>query len=50
MNDVLPVLISIGGWIGAAEFLRAYALVSKGRLAREEVLNEWIRRTVVVEC
>ena len=25
-------------------------VVSKGRLAREEVLNERVRRAVVVEC
>ena len=33
VNDVLSSLISLGGWIGAAELLMAYFLVSKGTIA-----------------
>jgi len=38
VNDVLPSLISIGGWIGAAELLVAYFLVSKGTI-KYQALN-----------
>ncbi|EEH65477.1 hypothetical protein HMPREF0058_1642 [Actinomyces urogenitalis DSM 15434] len=37
MTDVIPTLIAIGGWIGAAEFLLAYFLVSKGRIAGDSL-------------
>ena len=37
MNDVLPSLISLGGWIGAAELLVAYFLVSKGTIAGDSL-------------
>ena len=54
MNDVLPTLISIGGWIGAAEFLLAYALVSKGRIAgdslRYQALNLSASALLLINC
>ena len=37
VNDVLSSLISIGGWIGAAELLVAYFLVSKGTIAGDSL-------------
>lgn len=37
MANALPTLIAIGGWIGAAEFLLAYFLVSKGRIAGDSL-------------
>ena len=37
VNDVLPSLISIGGWIGAAELLMAYFMVSKGTIAGDSL-------------
>lgn len=54
MNDVLPTLISIGGWIGAAEFLLAYALVSKGRISgdslRYQALNLSASALLLINC
>ena len=54
MNDVLPTLISIGGWIGAAEFLLAYTLVSKGRIAgdslRYQALNLSASALLLINC
>ncbi|WP_413228357.1 CBU_0592 family membrane protein [Actinomyces trachealis] len=54
MNNVAGVLISIGGWIGAAEFLLAYMLVSKGRLAgdslRYQALNLSASVLLLVNC
>ena len=37
VNDVLSSLISIGGWIGAAELLMAYFMVSKGTIAGDSL-------------
>ena len=37
VNDVLSSLISLGGWIGAAELLMAYFLVSKGTIAGDSL-------------
>ena len=37
MNDVLSSLISIGGWIGVAELLMAYFMVSKGTIAGDSL-------------
>ena len=37
VNDVLSSLISLGGWIGAAELLVAYFLVSKGTIAGDSL-------------
>ena len=37
VNDVLSSLISIGGWIGAAELLVAYFLVSKGTISGDSL-------------
>ena len=37
VNDVLSSLISLGGWIGAAELLIAYFLVSKGTIAGDSL-------------
>ena len=54
MNDALPTLISIGGWIGAAEFLLAYTLVSKGRIAgdslRYQALNLSASALLLINC
>ena len=48
VNDMTSILITVGGWIGAAELLLAYALISKGRVAgdslRYQALNEEIGR------
>ena len=37
VNNVLLSLISAGGWIGAAELLVAYFLVSKGTIAGDSL-------------
>ena len=37
VNNVLSSLISAGGWIGAAELLVAYFLVSKGTIAGDSL-------------
>ena len=37
VNDALSSLISLGGWIGAAELLVAYFLVSKGTIAGDSL-------------
>ncbi|MBF0696392.1 CBU_0592 family membrane protein [Actinomyces bowdenii] len=37
MNDLLPLLIAAGAWIGAAELLIAYVLVSKGSMAGDSL-------------
>ena len=54
MTDVLPTLIAVGGWIGAAEFLFAYFLVSKGRIAgdslRYQALNLSASVLLLVNC
>ena len=54
MNDLLGTLIAAGGWIGAAEFLVAYVLVSKGRLAgdslRYQALNLTASVLLLVNC
>ena len=54
MNNVLGTLISAGGWIGAAELLAAYILVSKGRLAgdslRYQALNISASVLLLVNC
>ncbi|WP_229116732.1 CBU_0592 family membrane protein [Actinomyces bovis] len=54
MNDVVDVLIAVGGWIGAAEFLLAYLLVSNGRLAgdslRYQALNLSASVLLLVNC
>lgn len=54
MNDVLPTLIAVGGWIGAAELLLAYALVSRRRIAgdslRYQALNITGSVLLMVNC
>ena len=54
MNDVLPTLIAVGGWTGAAELLLAYALVSRGRIAgdslRYQALNITGSVLLMVNC
>lgn len=37
VNDLLPLLIAAGAWIGAAELLIAYVLVSKGSMAGDSL-------------
>ena len=37
MNDVLATIISIGGWVGAAEFLLGYFLISRNRIAGDSL-------------
>lgn len=37
VTDVLPTLIAVGGWLGAAAFLAGYFLVSRGRLAGDSL-------------
>ncbi|AMD87577.1 hypothetical protein AXF14_08265 [Actinomyces radicidentis] len=37
MNDVLATIISIGGWVGAAEFLFGYFLISRNRIAGDSL-------------
>ncbi len=48
MNDVLSTLISIGGWIGAAELLVAYVLVSRNRLAGDSLRYQALNLTASV--
>lgn len=54
MRDLADVLISVGGWIGAAEFLLAYFLVSKGRIAGDslkyQALNLSASLLLLVNC
>lgn len=54
VTDVVDLLIGVGGWIGAAEFLLAYFLVSKGRLAgdslRYQALNLSASVLLLVNC
>lgn len=54
MKDLLGTLIATGGWIGAAELLLAYILVSKGRLAgdslRYQALNLTASVLLMVNC
>ena len=37
MNNVLATIISIGGWVGAGEFLFGYFLISKNRVAGDSL-------------
>lgn len=37
MNDVLATIIFIGGWVGAAEFLLGYFLISRNRIAGDSL-------------
>ena len=54
MTDALNTLIAIGGWIGAAEFLLAYILVSRGSLAGDslkyQALNLSASALLLVNC
>ena len=54
VNDVLPTLIAVGGWLGAAELLLAYALVSRRRIAgdslRYQALNITGSVLLMVNC
>lgn len=54
VNHLLDLLIAVGGWIGAAEFLLAYVLVSKGRIAgdslRYQALNLTASVLLLVNC
>ena len=54
VNDVLSSLISIGGWIGAAELLVAYFLVSKGTLAGDSLRYQFLNLTgsvlLIINC
>ena len=52
VNDVLSSLISIGGWIGAAELLVAYFLVSKGTIAGDSLKYQALNITgsVTINC
>lgn len=37
MTHIVPSLLSLAGWLGAAELLWAYALISSGRLAGDSL-------------
>lgn len=37
MTHLVPSLLSLAGWLGAAELLWAYALISSGRLAGDSL-------------
>ncbi len=54
MRDLADLLISVGGWIGAAEFLLAYILVSKGRIAGDslkyQALNLSASLLLLINC
>ena len=54
VNDVLSSLISLGGWIGAAELLMAYFLVSKGTLAGDSLRYQFLNLTgsvlLIINC
>lgn len=54
VTHLLDLLIAVGGWIGAAEFLLAYVLVSKGRIAgdslRYQALNLTASVLLLVNC
>ena len=54
MTDVVDLLICVGGWIGAAELLLAYFLVSRGRLAgdslRYQALNLSASLLLLISC
>ncbi len=51
---MLPTLIAAGGWIGAAELLLAYALVSRGCIAgdslRYQALNITGSVLLMINC
>ena len=48
------ILITVGGWIGAAELLLAYALISKGRVAGDSLRYQALNLTgsvlLVINC
>ena len=54
VNDLLPLLIAAGAWIGAAELLVAYVLISKGSMAgdslRYQALNISGSCLLMVNC
>ncbi len=54
VNELLPSLIGLGGWIGAAELLAAYALVSKGSIAGDSLKYQALNITgsilLMVNC
>ena len=45
VNDMTSILITVGGWIGAAELLLAYALISKGRVAGDSLRYQALNLT-----
>ena len=54
VNDMASILITVGGWIGAAELLLAYALISKGRIAGDSLRYQALNLTgsvlLVINC
>ena len=54
VNDMTSILITVGGWIGAAELLLAYALISKGRVAGDSLRYQALNLTgsvlLVINC
>ncbi len=54
VNDMASIFITIGGWIGAAELLLAYALISKGRIAGDSLRYQALNLTgsvlLVINC
>ena len=54
VNDMTSILITVGGWIGAAELLLAYALISKGRIAGDSLRYQALNLTgsvlLVINC
>ncbi len=45
VNDMASIFITVGGWIGAAELLLAYALISKGRIAGDSLRYQALNLT-----
>ncbi|WKR22317.1 CBU_0592 family membrane protein [Actinomyces israelii] len=54
VNDMASIFITVGGWIGAAELLLAYALISKGRIAGDSLRYQALNLTgsvlLVINC
>lgn len=54
VTDVLPTLIAVGGWLGAAALLAGYFMVSRGRLAgdslRYQALNIMGAVLLLINC